>query len=427
MKSILISKEKYNVKFSMEFTAEEFEKGVQDAYLKNRDKFPIDGFRKGKAPRKLIEASHGKDVFFEDAINELFSDGYTEAVKTLDLDPISRPSVDFNAFEEGKPLVATIEVTVKPEFEVKDYKGIKIEKVDRAVTDEELDLELASLVDRNSRMVAVAGPAAIGDTVMLDYAGFVDEDQFEGGTAEGQLLELGSNTFIPGFEEQLVGVAAGEEKDVVVTFPEEYQAEDLKGKKAIFKCKVNEVKQKEAPELNDEFVKDISEFDTLEELKADEKKKLEAKKEEAAINQEKNLMLDKVYEANDIDIPEVMIESQIDRDIEEYDQNLKNQGMSLEIYFQHVDKTMEDFREECKEDSIKKLKTRLLIEAVAEAEKFTVEPEEIDKEIDEMAKLYNMEVEKIKEYMQGENLMYMYQDIKMKKAVNFMFENAIVE
>ncbi|MBR0597127.1 trigger factor [Sinanaerobacter chloroacetimidivorans] len=427
MKSTFISKEKNEVKFTMEFTAEEFEKAVNDAYQATKGKYVVDGFRKGKAPRKLIEARYGEDVFFEDAINQMFSKGYPAALDELAINPVDRPSADFDKIEKGEGFKVTITVTVKPEFEVKDYKGVKVTKVEHAITDEDVNKELESLQKRNSRLVAVERPAQDGDTVLIDYAGFVGEEQFEGGTAERQPLTLGSGTFIPGFEEQLVGAVVGEERDVKVTFPTEYHSTDLAGKEAIFKCKVHEIKETEKPELNDEFAKDVSEFDTLEELKKDSREKLEKTAASKAEYETKNAVLEKVYEANEIDIPEIMVEDQIDEMMQEFDQQLRYQGLDLQKYFEYLQKDPKEFRGELRADAHKKVKTRLVVEAVANAEKLEVSQEEIDAELKAMADQYKMEVEKLKEAMQAENMMYLEKDIKMRKAVDFMFENAIVE
>lgn len=427
MISNLISKEKNQVKFTMEFTAEEFDKAAADAYQATKGKYAIDGFRKGKAPRKLIEARYGEDVFFEDAINNMFSKAYPEAIETLGLDTVDRPSAEFDQIEKGKGFTVTITVTVKPEVTVKDYKGVKVAKVEHTITDEEVNKELEALQKRNSRMVLVDRPAQNGDTVLIDYAGFVGDEQFEGGTAERQPLSLGSGTFIPGFEEQLVGAAAGEERDVKVTFPEEYHSADLAGKEAVFKCKVHEIKEMEMPELNDEFAKDVSEFDTLEEMKKDSREKLEKAAASKAEYETKNAVLEKVYEANEVDIPDVMVEDQIDEMMQEFDQQLRYQGMDLQKYFEYLNKEPKDFRNELRADAFKKVKTRLIVEAVADAEKLEATDEEVEAELKAMADQYKMEVEKLKEYMKAENYSYVAKDIKMRKAVDFMFENAIVE
>lgn len=427
MNSTLISKEKNLAKFTMEFTAEEFEKAVIEAYQATKSKYAVDGFRKGKAPRKLIEAHYGEDVFFEDAINNMFSKGYPEAIEKLGLDIIDRPSAEFDKIEKGKGFSVTITVAVKPEFTVKDYKGVKVAKVEHNITDEDVDKEIESLRKRNSRLVLVDRPAQNGDTVLIDYSGFVGDQQFEGGTAERQPLALGSDTFIPGFEEQLVGAVAGEDRDVKVTFPEEYHSADLAGKEAVFKCKVHEIKEMEMPELNDEFAKDVSEFDTLEDLKKDSREKLEKSAASKVEYETKNAVLEKVYEANEVDIPDVMVEDQIDEMMQEFDQQLRYQGLDLKKYFEYLKKDPKEFREELRADAYKKVKTRLVVEAVADAEKLEAADEDVESELKAMADQYKMEVDKLKEALRPENYAMVAQDIKMRKAVDFMFENAIVE
>lgn len=427
MKSTFVSKEKNEVKFTMEFTAEEFEQATIGAYQETKGKYAIDGFRKGKAPRKLIETHYGEDIFFEDAINNLFSQGYPEALSTLEIYPVDRPSADFSEIGKGKGFSVTVTVTVKPEVTVKDYKGVQVKRIVHDVIEKDIDTEIENLQKRNARMVLVERPAENGDTVLIDYAGFVGDHQFDGGTAERQPLTLGSDAFIPGFEEQLVGVVVGEERDVKVTFPTEYHSEDLAGKDAIFKCTVHEIKAQELPELNDEFAKDVSEFDTMEELKNESKEKLEKAAAARGELETKNAILEKVYEANEVEIPEIMVEEQIDEMMQEFDQQLKYQGLDLEKYFEYLQKDVKDFREELRGDAFKKIKTRLLVEAVADTEKLEVSQEEIEKELQAMADQYKMELSKLKEAMGTENYGFLEKDIKMRKAVEFMFENAVIE
>ncbi|MFV0518078.1 MAG: trigger factor [Aminipila sp.] len=427
MKSTFISREKNDVKFTMEFTGEEFEASVIAAYQANKGKFAIDGFRKGKAPRKLIETYYGEDVFFEDAINNLFSQNYIKALDELNINVIDRPNADFSEIKKGEGFTVTITVTAYPEFEVKNYKGVEIAKVENKVTDEEVDKELETLRDRNARMVIAERPAKEGDTVIIDYSGFVGENQFEGGTAERQPLKLGSNTFIPGFEEQLIGCSAEEEKDVVVTFPTEYHADDLAGKEAVFKCKVHEVKEEEKPELNDEFAKDVSEFDTLEELKKNTREKLENIAEVSSVTEMKNSALEKVFEANDIEVPAVMVEDEIDNMLQEFEYQLKYQGLDLQQYFQYMGKEANDVREELREEAAKKTKTRMLISAIADVEKIEASEEEVNKELELMAIQYNLEVDKIKSMLGAENFAALEKDIKMKKAVDFVYDNAVIK
>lgn len=425
MKSTLISKENNEAKFTMDFTAEEFENAVINVYKAQKDKFSIDGFRKGKAPRSIIEKKYGEGIFFEDAINDLFSANYPVAINELALDVIDSPRAEFSQIKKGEDFSVTITVACYPEIEVKDYKGVEIETVASEVTDEDIENELKSMAKRNSRMVAVERPAQEGDTVLIDYEGWVGDTQFEGGTAERQPLKLGSGTFIPGFEEQLIGVSTGEDKDVKVTFPEEYHAEELAGKEAVFKCKVHEIKEEEMPEINDDFVKDVSEFDTLDELKADVKSNLEKSKAARAEAQMKNSVIEKVYEANDIDVPDVMVESEIDNMVAEFEQSLSSQGMELNSYLEYFGKDANGFREELKEEAFKKTKTRMIVSAVAEQEKLEASEEDITAEFENMAKQYGLEADKIREMIGVQNIGMIAGDIRMRKAVDFMYDNAV--
>lgn len=424
MKSTFISREKNDVKFTMEFTAEEFEQAVIKAYQENKGKFDLNGFRKGKAPRKLIETQYGEDVFYEDAINNMFSASYPVALDELSINVVDKPKADFSEIEKGKDFTITINVEAYPEIEVKDYKGVKIDKIEYPVTSEDVDKEMEALRKKNSRLVLADRCVKDGDMVLLDYMGFVGEHQFEGGTAERYPLKIGSNSFIPGFEEQLIDAAVGEEKDVKVTFPEEYHSEDLAGKEAIFKCKVHEIKEEELPELNDEFAKDVSEYDTLEELKAETKLNLEKSAEARALNKMKNDIIEKVFNANEVEIPKVMVEEEIDSMMNEFKQQLSYQGLNLEQYFEYLQKDAASFREDLREEAAKKVKTRMLVSAVAEAEAIEVTKEEIDKELELMAIQYKLEVDKIREMLGAENFSFLEKDIKIRKAVDFMYENA---
>ena len=424
MKATLISKENNEAKFTIEITAEEFENAIIDVYKSQKDKFVIDGFRKGKAPRSIIEKKYGEGIFFEDAVNKLFSLHYPLALDQLDLDVIDNPRADFSELKNGEGFTVTINVTCYPEFEVKDYKGVEIETVNADVTDEDVEKELQNKAKVNARMVEVDRPAENGDTVLIDYEGWVGDEKFEGGTAERQPLKLGSGTFIPGFEEQLVGASKGEDRDVKVTFPEEYHAEELAGKEAVFKCKVHEIKEEELPEIDDDFVKDISDFDTLDEFKADLRSSLEKSAAAKAESQMKNSVIEKVFEANEIDIPDVMVESEIDSMMSEFDQQLRGQGMDLDTYFQYVGKTAEDFRKEVKEDAYKRVKTRMLISKIAEQENFEVSNDEINTELENMAKQYGLEADKLREMIGAENVGMIAGDIEIRKAVEFIYDNA---
>ena len=425
MKSTLISKEKNVAKFTMEFTAEEFENAIIEVYKAQKNRFTIDGFRKGKAPRSIIEKKYGEGVFFEDAINNLFSLRYPLAIDELDLEVIDSPKAEFSQIKKGEGFTITITVECYPEIEVKDYKGVEIEQVSAEVTDEDVENEIKSMARRNSRMITVDRPAKDGDMVLIDYEGWIGDEQFEGGTAERQPLKLGSGTFIPGFEDQLIGTTTGEEKDVKVTFPEDYHAEELAGKEAVFKCKVHEIKEEEVPEINDEFVKDVSEFDTLEEYKEDVKKELEKSKASRAENAMKNKVIEKVYEANDIEVPDVMVETEIDNMISEFDQQLRSQGLDLDTYMKYLDKDVKDLREELKDEAFKKTKTRMVVSAVAQQEDFDVSSEEIDAELERMATQYGLEADKLREIIGEENMSMIEGDIKVRKAVDMMYDSAV--
>ncbi len=426
MKATFISREKNDVKFTMEFTAEEFDQAQIHAYQAAKGKIEIPGFRKGKAPRSIIEKHFGEGVFFEDALDELLRNNYEAALKELDLDVIDAPRAEFTELKKGEGFTVTITVAVAPIVEVKDYKGIEIEKIENEVKEEDIENNLKQQQERNARIVSVERAAQEGDTLVLDYAGFVGEEQFEGGTALEQELTLGSQMFIPGFEEQLVGVAAGEDKDVVVTFPEEYHAEDLAGKEAVFHCHVHQVKEKQLPALDDEFAADLG-FDTLEELKADTKTKLENYAKAGAESQMKDAVLGKLVEATEVEIPEIMIKDEIDRNIQEMNQQLSYQGLSIAQYLQFTGKEMSDFIDEIRPDAEKAIKTRLVVAGVVEAEKIEVSEEEIEEEIKVMAIQYQMTADKVKELLGEDMMKFLVKDLKAKKAIEVLFENAVIK
>lgn len=426
MKATFISRENNDVKFTIEFSAEEFENAQIKAYQQNKDKFQIDGFRKGKAPRSIIEKRYGEGVFFEDAIDELFRENYGKALAELELEVIDSPRAEFGKIAKGEGFSATITVACYPIVDVKDYKGVEIDKVVQEVKDEDIDKEIEALQKRNARMVLVERPAKEGDTLLLDYSGFVGDDQFEGGTAERQELKLGSGMFIPGFEEQLVGATPGEKKDVTVTFPEDYHAEDLAGKEAVFHCLVHEIKEEQLPELDDEFAKDVSEFDTLEELKNSTRERLEKYAKASEERQMQDAALAKVVEANEVEIPSVMIEDEIDRMIQELDQQLRYQGLSVDQYV-FVGKDAKAFRDELRPDAERQVKTRMLLNGIAEAEKIEVFQEELEKELEDMAVQYQTTADKLKEMIGVENINFLQKDMKIKKAIEFIYDNAKIK
>lgn len=427
MKATFISREKNDVKFTMEFTAEEFEAAQVKAYQQNKDKFQVDGFRKGKAPRSIIEKRYGEGIFFEDAIDELFRENYGKALAELELEVIDSPAAEFSKIAKGEGFTVTITVACYPIVEVKDYKGVEIEKVVQEVKEEDVDKELESIQKRNARMIIAERPAKEGDTVLFDYSGFVGDEQFEGGTAENQELKLGSGMFIPGFEEQLVGATPGEKKDVTVTFPEDYHAENLAGKEAVFHCLVHEIKEEQLPELDDELAKDVSEYDTLEELKNATRERLEKYAKAGAETQMQDAALAKVVEANEIEIPAVMIEDEMDRMAQELDQQLRYQGLSLGQYLEFTGKDMAGFREELKPDAERQVKTRMILTGIAEAEKIEVSQEEMEEELKVMAIQYQTTADKIKEMIGVENLTFLQKDLKVKKAIQFIYENAVIK
>lgn len=427
MKATFISRDKNAVKFTMEFSAEEFEQAQIKVYQEAKNQFEIPGFRKGKAPRSIIEKHYGEGVFFEDAIDALFRQSYGTALADLDLEVIDSPAAEFSKIAKGEGFTVTITVDCFPIVEVKDYKGVEIEKVVQEVKDEDVENELKAVQKRNARMVLVERPAQEGDTVLFDYSGFVGDEQFEGGTAEKQTLVLGSGMFIPGFEEQLVGATPGEKRDVKVTFPEEYHAEDLAGKDAVFHCLVHEIKEEQLPELDDEFAKDVSEYDTLEELNKANRERLESYAKMSAENQMKDAAIAKVVEANEVEVPASMVEDEIDRMIAELNQQLRYQGLTVEQYLQFTGKEMADFRNEVREDAEKSVKTRIILMGIVEAEKFTVSAEEMDEELNTMAAQYQMTADKMKEMIGVENLTYLQKDLQVRKAIDFIYDNAEIK
>ncbi len=426
MKTTFVSKEKNDVKFTMDFTAEEFDAAVVKAYQASKDQFVIDGFRKGKAPRSIIERHYGEGIFFEDAINNMFRDAYPVAINELDLEVIDSPAAEFSEVGHGKPMTITITVPVYPVIEVKDYFGVEVEQEEVKVKPEDVDKEIEALQKRNARMILADRPVQEGDTVLLDYSGFVGEEQFEGGTAERQELKIGSGMFIPGFEEQLVGATPGEKKDVTVTFPEEYHAEDLAGKEAVFHCLIHEIKEEQLPELDDEFAKDVSEYDTLDELKKETEARLQKNADEQSLNAAKDAVIEKVYQANKTDVPRVMVEDEIDRMAQDLDHQLRYQGLSLEQYLQFMQKDAQSFREELREDATKKVSTRMVLMSIVEAEKVDVTEEELEEELTNMAAAYKMDTAQIREMIGADNMKFFKKDIQLKKVIDMLYDQAKV-
>jgi len=431
MKTTFISKENNVAKFTIEYTAEEFEAAVIKVYQKNKDKFNIDGFRKGKAPRSIIEKHYGEGVFFEDAINELLGTGYPDAIKELDLEVIDYPKVDTGEVKKGEPLKVDITVDVYPRVEVKDYKNLTVEQVTPEVDEEQVTRRLEMEQKKVARSVPVDREAKNGDTITLDYAGFVGEEQFEGGTAENQKLTLGSGQFIPGFEDQLIGAKAGEEVDVKVTFPEEYHAENLAGKEAVFHCKVNEIREEQLPELDDEFAKDVSDFDTLEEMKNDIKAKLLETSEVRSLNEAKDNLVEQIYENNKFDPPQSMVQDELSRALSERDQQLRYQGITLQQFLQFTGVKLEDMMNEMKPEIEQRVASRILLRSIAEQEKLEVTDEDLDKELTRMAELYSSpekkyDAEEMKNLL-GAELESFKKDIIITKTIDYLYDNAKVK
>lgn len=426
MKAVLEKKENNKVFFNFELEVEKFEKAMQQAYLKNRGRFNIPGFRKGKVPRKIIEMNYGEEIFYEDAINLILPEAYEDAVKELELEPVDRPDIDIEDIEKGKPILVKVEVDVKPEFKLGDYKSIELEKIEYNVTDEMVEHELEHVRDENARLLDVSDREVKDkDILTIDFAGFIDEEQFPGGTAEGFELTIGSNMFIPGFEEQLIGKKKDEEVEVKVTFPEEYHEETLAGKEAIFKVVIHDIKEKELPELDDEFAKDVSEFDTLEEYKADIRERLEKDLKEQEKVETENRVIEKALEISEVDIPDGMVESQIDDEMRQFDYRLRSQGLDLEKYLEFTGSNPEDLREQLKPSALNRVKVDLLLEAIVKAEGIEVTEEELEKELEDLAEQYAAEdKEEFIEDMKKGNLNFIKTGIANGKAVKLLVESA---
>ena len=417
--------EKNMAKLTIEVSAEEFEKGIQAAYLKEKGKISLPGFRKGKAPRKMIEKMYGVGVFYEEAANNVMPMAYSNAAKESELEIVSNPEIDIVQIEAGKPFIFTATVAVKPEVTLGEYKGVEVKKADLTVTDEEIEAELKKEQEKNSRTVNVDDRVVEnGDMIKLDFEGFVDGVAFDGGKGENYDLTIGSNSFIPGFEDQLVGAKIGEDVDVNVTFPEEYHAKDLAGKAAVFKCKVNAISVKELPELDDEFAQEVSEFDTLDEYKADVKKNLEEKKAAEAKTAKENEAVDKAVENAQMDIPDPMIDSQVEQMINDYARRLQSQGLSMEQYMQFTGTTLDALKEQVRPQALTQIKSRLVLEKIAEVEDIQISDEKLDEELAKMAESYKMELDKLKELMGDYEKDQMKKDMAVQEAVTLVAEAA---
>ncbi len=418
--------EKSMAKLTIEVSADDLEKALQSAYKKQKNKIAIPGFRKGKVPRQMIEKMYGAEIFYDDAANELIPKAYSEAYDECEEDIVSRPEIDVIQIEKGKPFIFTATVALKPEVTLGEYKGLEVEKVSTEVTAEEVDAKIKEEAEKNARQITVEDrPVQDGDEVILDYEGFVDGAAFDGGKGENYPLTIGSGSFIPGFEEQLIGVEAGAQKEINVTFPEEYHAEELKGKEAVFKCTIHEIKAKELPEIDDEFASEVSEFDTLEEYKEDLKKQLADKKVAEGREKQEDEAVEQAVKNAQYELPEAMIETQVMQMADSFTQRMRAQGLTMEQYFQFTGLTAEKFMEDLRPQAVKSIETRLVLEAVVKAENIEVSDERFDEEIEKMAKNYQMEADKLKEYMGDKEKKQMREDIAVQEAVTFLADNAV--
>lgn len=418
--------EKNMAKLTIEVSSEEFENAIVKAYKKNKNKISMPGFRKGKAPRAMIEKMYGKGIFYEDAANSIIPDAYADAAKESELEIVAQPEIDVTQIESGKPFIFTATVALKPEVTLGEYKGIEVEKKEVEVTDEEVEAEINKVRESNARMLDIDDRATQdGDTVLIDFDGYVDGKQFEGGKADDYSLVLGSHSFIDNFEEQLVGKNIGDDVEVNVTFPENYQAEELQGKPAVFKVKIKEIKVKELPELDDDFAQDVSNFDTIAEYKEDLKKKLTENKEEALKREREEAVIGKIIENAQMDIPEQMVDAQTRQMTQEFAQRLSSQGLSIDQYMQFTGLTPQKMIEELKPQALKRIQSRLVLEAVVAAENIETTEEELDKEIENMASMYQMEVDKLKEVIGEEEKKQIGLDLAVQKAVEIVTEAAV--
>lgn len=426
--SVKVEKTDNKNELKLEFTIEAkiFEEGIKKVYQKNAKYFSIPGFRKGKVPMNMIEKFYGAQIFYEDTFNEIVPEIYDNAIKEEKLEVVSRPEIDVVQMEKGKDLIFTAVVQTKPDVKLGKYKGISLEKNKYEVTDQTIEHELEHMADRNARMVTVENrPAKLDDTVVIDFCGSIDGKEFEGGKAENHELKLGSNTFIPGFETQVVGMKTEEEKDINVTFPEEYFSKELAGKDAVFKVKVHEIKEKELPKIDDEFAKDVSEFDTLKELKADIKAKKEKQNEERSKNELQEIAVKTVAESSEVDIPSGMIEAEVDAMAEDMNNRLAYQGVSLEQYLKMVGKSMEDYKKENEEPAKESVKMRLVLEAISKDAKIEVDDKEIAEKIEELAKAYGRKEEELNG--NEELKKNLEASIKSEKSINYIIDNAKVK
>ena len=417
--------EKNMAKLTVEVSAEDFKAAIKKAFNKNKNRFAIPGFRKGKAPQAMIEKMYGEGVFYEDAADEAINASYAEAMKESGLDIVSRPEVTIEKIGKDEPFVYSALVAVKPEVTLGQYKGVEVEKADASVSAEDVEAELKKVQEQNARLLTVEDRGVEdGDQTVIDFEGFVDGKGFEGGKAEDYPLTIGSHSFIDTFEEQLIGKKIGEECEVNVTFPTEYHAADLAGKPATFKVTVKEIKVKELPELNDEFASEVSEFDTLDEYKKDVEKKLAEKKEIEANSKNEDAVVAKVVENATMEIPDKMIDAQAENMVQDMARRMQSQGLSLDMYLKYTGMTVEQMKEQVRPDAEKRIRTRLVLEAVAKAENIQISDEKVDEEVAKMAEAYKMEVEKLKSYMSESDVKQMKEDLAVQQAVDLLVAEA---
>ena len=418
--------EKNMAKLTIEVSASELEKALQSAYMKQKNKSSLPGFRKGKVPRQMIEKMYGAEIFYDDAANALIPKAYADAYDECELDIVSRPEIDVVQIEKGKDFIFTATVATKPEVTLGEYKGLEVDKVSTRVTQKEVDAKIQEEAEKNARTITVEDRAVQdGDEVVLDFEGFVDGVAFEGGKGENYPLTIGSGSFIPGFEEQLVGAEAEKEVEVKVTFPEDYHAEDLKGKEAVFKCTVHEIKAKELPEIDDEFAAEVSEFDTLEEYKADVKAKIKEQKAAEGKAKQEDQVVEQAVKNATYELPEAMVETQAEQMANDFAQRMQSQGLTMEQYFQFTGTTAEQMMEDLKPQAVKRIETRLVLEAIAKAENIEISDEKLDEEIGKMAEAYKMEADKLKEFMGENEKKQMKEDMAVQEAITFLVDNAV--
>ena len=418
--------EKNMAKLTIEVPASDLEKALQSAYKKQKNKISLPGFRKGKVPRQMIEKMYGAEIFFDDAANEIIPKAYADAYDECELEIVSRPEINIVQIEKGKPFIFTAEVATKPEVTLGEYKGLEVDKVSTRVTQKEVEAKIEEEAEKNARTVTVEDRAVQdGDEVILDFEGFVDGEAFEGGKGENYPLTIGSGSFIPGFEEQLVGAEAEKEVEVKVTFPEDYHAEELKGKEAVFKCTVHEIKAKELPEIDDEFAAEVSEFDTLDEYKADVKAKIKEQKATDGKRKQEDQAVEQAIKNASYEIPDAMVDTQISQMANDFAQRIQSQGLTMEQYYQFTGMTEEKMNEEFKPQAVKRIETRLVLEAIAKAENIEISDEKLDEEIAKKAEAYKMEADKLKEFMGDAEKKQMKEDMAVQEAVTFLVENAV--